>query len=63
MTVPARPSDIEQREGRIIRYGNEKIRMSVYTATFRKKSYDSYQWQNAGEKGEFYKSGVIGRYG
>ena len=59
MTVPARPSDIEQREGRIIRYGNENKDVRIYRY-IQEKSYDSYQWQMQERKAAFINQALSG---
>lgn len=59
MTVPARPSDIEQREGRIIRYGNENKNVRIYRY-IQEKSYDSYQWQMQERKASFINQALSG---
>ena len=59
MTVPYRPSDIEQREGRIIRYGNENKDVRIYRY-IQEKSYDSYQWQMQERKAAFINQALSG---
>lgn len=59
MTVPDRPSDIEQREGRIIRYGNENKNVRIYRY-IQEKSYDSYQWQMQERKAAFINQALSG---
>lgn len=59
MTVPHRPSDIEQREGRIIRYGNENEKVRIYRY-IQEKSYDSYQWQMQERKASFINQALSG---
>lgn len=59
MTVPDRPSDIEQREGRIIRYGNENKNVRIYRY-IQEKSYDSYQWQMQERKASFINQALSG---
>ena len=59
MTVPDRPSDIEQREGRIIRYGNENKNVRIYRY-IQEKSYDSYQWQMQERKAGFINQALSG---
>src|SRR5699024_12063039 len=50
--VPWRPADLEQREGRIIRQGNQNTEVAVYnyvaTAT-----YDTAMWQTLNRKASF----------
>ena len=52
VTVPYRPSDIEQREGRIIRFGNINKNVRIYRY-IQERSYDSYQWQMQERKANF----------
>lgn len=59
MTFPDRPSDIEQREGRIIRYGNENKNVRIYRY-IQEKSYDSYQWQMQERKAGFINQALSG---
>ena len=59
MTVPDRPSDIEQREGRIIRFGNENKNVRIYRY-IQEKSYDSYQWQMQERKAGFINQALSG---
>lgn len=59
MTVPYRPSDIEQREGRIIRYGNKNKDVRIYRY-IQEKSYDSYQWQMQERKAAFINQALSG---
>jgi|GEM_PF-2465220 len=44
LDCPWRPSDIEQRNGRIVRQGNENSEVSIYTYVT-KGTFDSYLWQ------------------
>ena len=59
MTVPYRPSDIEQREGRIIRFGNENKNVRIYRY-IQEGSYDSYQWQMQERKANFINQALSG---
>lgn len=59
LNAPYRPSDIEQREGRMIRYGNENKEVTVYTY-IQEKSFDSYMWQMLARKGEFINQAMSG---
>ena len=43
--VPWRPSDIEQREGRIIRQGNQNAEVHIYRY-ITEDTFDSYSWRN-----------------
>lgn len=52
LDVPWRPSDIEQREGRIIRQGNENPEISVYRY-ITEGTFDAYSWQVIENKQKF----------
>ena len=56
---PYRPSDIEQREGRIIRQGNDNKDVSIYRYV-QKRSYDSYMWQMLERKATFISQAMSG---
>lgn len=49
---PYRPSDIEQREGRILRQGNENDEVNIYRYVT-KGTFDSYMWQLVEQKQKF----------
>lgn len=49
---PYRPSDIEQREGRILRQGNDYSEVYIYRYVT-EKSFDSYLWQIVEQKQRF----------
>ena len=44
LNAPYRPADIKQREGRIVRFGNQNKNVRIYRY-IQKKSFDSYMWQ------------------
>lgn len=44
LNVPYRPDNLEQREGRTIRHGNENKNVRIYRY-IQEKSFDSYLWQ------------------
>lgn len=44
LDVPWRPSDIEQREGRILRQGNENAEVDIYRYVT-EGTFDAYSWQ------------------
>ena len=44
LDTPFRPSDLEQREGRIVRQGNENETVWLYTYVT-EKTFDSYSYQ------------------
>jgi hypothetical protein len=52
LDVPWRPSDIEQREGRIIRQGNDNAQVHVYRYVT-ENTFDSYMWQTIENKQKF----------
>lgn len=49
---PYRPSDIEQREGRILRQGNKNDQVNIYRYVT-KDTFDSYLWQIVEQKQKF----------
>ncbi|MEG1482909.1 MAG: pentapeptide repeat-containing protein [Cetobacterium sp.] len=49
---PYRPSDIEQREGRILRQGNMNDKVKIYRYVT-KNTFDSYLWQIVEQKQKF----------
>ena len=52
LDVPWRPSDIEQREGRIIRQGNDNDQVHVFRYVT-ENTFDSYMWQTIENKQRF----------
>jgi N12 class adenine-specific DNA methylase len=52
LDCPYRPSDIEQREGRILRQGNMNSEVSVFRYVT-KNTFDSYLWQIVEQKQRF----------
>lgn len=52
LDIPWRPSDIEQREGRMIRQGNENERVKVFRYVT-KGTFDAYMWQTIENKQKF----------
>ncbi|WP_396334345.1 helicase-related protein [Clostridium sp. 19966] len=52
LDCPYRPSDIEQREGRIIRQGNINPEVNIYRYVT-KDTFDSYLWQIVEQKQKF----------
>lgn len=52
LDCPYRPSDIEQREGRILRQGNMNDEVSIYRYVT-KDTFDSYLWQIVEQKQKF----------
>lgn len=60
MDAPWRPSDVEQRHGRILRQGNQnpKVRISQVVT---KESFDSFMWQGLERKSRFINQIMRGR--
>ena len=60
MDCPYRPSDLEQREGRIVRQGNqnEEVRIFQYVT---KNSFDAYLWQIIESKQKFISQIMTGK--
>lgn len=52
LDCPYRPSDIEQREGRILRQGNMNNEVNIYRYVT-KNTFDSYLWQIVEQKQKF----------
>lgn len=52
LDCPYRPSDIEQREGRILRQGNINTEVNIYRYVT-KDTFDSYLWQIVEQKQKF----------
>lgn len=52
LSVPYRPDNLEQREGRIIRHGNENGNVRIYKY-IQEGSYDSYLWQMIERKAKY----------
>ncbi len=52
LDTPYRPSDMEQREGRIVRQGNENTKVDIYTY-ITEKTFDSYSYQILENKQKF----------
>lgn len=52
MDAPWRPSDIEQREGRILRQGNENENIKLF-GYVTEGSFDAYKWQTLETKARF----------
>ena len=61
LDVPWLPSQIEQREGRIVRQGNQHDEVDIFAyATL--GSLDATMWQNNERKARFIARGALGRY-
>lgn len=52
LDTPYRPSDLEQREGRIVRQGNENESVAIYTYVT-KRTFDAYSYQLLESKQRF----------
>ena len=52
LDIPWRPSDIEQREGGILRQGNENKRVDIFRYVT-ENTFDSYMWQTIENKQKF----------
>ena len=52
LDIPWRPSDIEQREGRILRQGNDNPKVKIYRYVTQ-GTFDSYMWQTIENKQKF----------
>ena len=59
MTIPDNPAGLEQREGRIIRYGNENKNVRIYRY-IQESSYDSYKWQMQERKADIINQALSG---
>ena len=52
LDIPWRPSDIEQREGRILRQGNDNEKVEIFRYVT-ENTFDSYMWQTIENKQKF----------
>ena len=52
LDVPWRPSDLEQRKGRIVRQGNDNEKVKIYRY-ITEDTFDTYLWQNISNKQRF----------
>ncbi|WP_427815005.1 SNF2-related protein (plasmid) [Enterococcus sp. 22-H-5-01] len=60
LDVPWRPSDLTQRDGRIVRQGNENKTVQIYRYVA-KNSFDSYLWQTQENKLKFINQVMTGK--
>lgn len=60
LDVPWRPSDLTQRDGRIVRQGNENPEVQIYRYVA-KNSFDSYLWQTQENKLKFINQIMTGK--
>ena len=56
LDAPWKPAEVEQRDGRILRQGNENKEVSIYRYVT-EGSFDAYMWQAAGDQGPLYRPG------
>ncbi|GAB3398012.1 hypothetical protein GCM10027568_34470 [Humibacter soli] len=57
---PWRPADLEQRDGRGIRQGNQNDEVAIYRYVV-ERSFDAYSWQTVGRKATFINQIMHGR--
>lgn len=60
LDVPWRPSDIEQREGRIVRQGNGNDQVHIYRYVT-ENTFDAYMWQTIENKQKFISQIMTGK--
>ena len=60
LDCPWRPADIEQREGRILRQGNQNGQVGIYRYVV-ERSFDAYSWQTVERKAKFISQVTRGR--
>ncbi|MEJ1179260.1 MULTISPECIES: helicase C-terminal domain-containing protein [unclassified Pseudarthrobacter] len=60
MDAPWRPSDVEQRPGRILRQGNQNSEVRI-SQVVTKESFDSFMWQGPEQKSRFINQIMRGR--
>jgi N12 class adenine-specific DNA methylase len=60
LDCPWRPADIEQREGRILRQGNQNVSVEIYRYVV-ERSFDAYSWQTVERKAKFIAQVTRGR--
>lgn len=59
LSVPYRADNLEQQEGRAIRFGNENDEVRIYRY-IQEKSYDSYMWQMIERKAAYMSQALAG---
>ena len=59
LDAPWKPAEVEQREGRILRQGNENEEVAVYRYVT-EGSFDAYMWQALETKARFIGQGITG---
>ncbi|WP_249011201.1 helicase-related protein [Conexibacter sp. DBS9H8] len=60
LDCPWRPADIEQREGRLMRQGNQNPEVAIYRYVV-ERSFDAYSWQTVERKAKFISQVTRGR--
>ena len=60
LDCPWRPADIEQREGRILRQGNQNAEVEIFRYVV-ERSFDAYSWQTVERKAKFISQVTRGR--
>ncbi len=60
LDIPWRPSDIEQREGRILRQGNQNKKVEIFRYVT-ENTFDSYMWQTIENKQRFISQIMTGK--
>lgn len=60
LDCPWRPADLEQRDGRILRQGNQNDEIEIYRWVT-EKSFDAYSWQTVERKARFIAQVMRGR--
>ena len=60
LDCPWRPADLEQRDGRILRQGNQNAEVEVIRYTV-ERSFDSYSWQTVERKAKFINQVIRGK--
>ncbi|MGH7171178.1 MAG: DEAD/DEAH box helicase family protein, partial [Gemmataceae bacterium] len=62
LDAPWKPAEVEQREGRILRQGNENKEVQIFRYVT-ERSFDSYMWQTLETKARFINQVMSGRSG
>src|SRR5213079_464011 len=60
LDAPWKPAEVEQREGRILRQGNDNKEVSIYRYVT-EGSFDAYMWQTLETKARFIQQVMSGR--
>ena len=59
LDAPWKPAEVEQREGRILRQGNENEEVAIYRYVT-ERSFDAYMWQALETKARFISQVITG---